>query len=195
MLVLDFGAQYAQLIARRVRECRVRSELVPHDITPEEVLAKNPYGLILSGGPASIYADGAPRLDPRLLELGIPVLGICYGMQAMADALGGDVARTGAAEFGKTELDVRGGVLLHDVGDVDSCWMSHNDAVVRAPDGFGVTASTPSTPVAAMEDPERGLYARAVPPRGAAHAARHRHAQELPLATPATRPRPGRRSR
>ena len=87
------------------------------------------------------------------------MLGICYGMQAMADALGGDVARTGAAEFGKTELDIRGGVLLHDVGDVDSCWMSHNDAVVRAPDGFGVTASTPSTPVAAMEDPERGLYA------------------------------------
>ena len=98
-------------------------------------------------------------LDPRLLDLGIPVLGICYGMQAMADALGGEVARTGAAEFGKTELDVRGGVLLHDVGEVDSCWMSHNDAVVRAPDGFGVTASTPSTPVAAMEDPERGLYA------------------------------------
>jgi GMP synthase (glutamine-hydrolysing) len=102
VLVLDFGAQYAQLIARRVRECRVRSELVPHDITPEEVLAKEPYGLILSGGPASIYADGAPRLDPRLLALGIPVLGICYGMQAMAQALGGDVARTGGAEFGST---------------------------------------------------------------------------------------------
>ena len=118
VLVLDFGAQYAQLIARRVRECRVRSELVPHDITPEEVLAKNPYGLILSGGPASIYADGAPRLDPRLLELGIPVLGICYGMQAMAQALGGEVARTGTAEFGKTELSVLGGVMLHDVGDV-----------------------------------------------------------------------------
>jgi GMP synthase (glutamine-hydrolysing) len=159
VLVLDFGAQYAQLIARRVRECRVRSELVPHDITPEEVLAKDPYGLILSGGPASIYADGAPRLDPRLLALGIPVLGICYGMQAMAQALGGDVAHTGNAEFGHTEIEIRGGVLLHDVGDVESCWMSHNDAVVRAPDGFGVTASTPATPVAAMEDPERGLYA------------------------------------
>ena len=159
MLVLDFGAQYAQLIARRVRECRVRSELVPHDITPEEVLEKNPYGLILSGGPASIYAEGAPLLDPRLLELGIPVLGICYGMQAMAAALGGEVARTGTAEFGKTELSVLGGVMLHDVGDVGTCWMSHNDAVVRPPAGFGVTASTPSTPVAGMEDPERGLYA------------------------------------
>ncbi|MDX6536066.1 MAG: hypothetical protein QOD37_407, partial [Gaiellales bacterium] len=159
VLVLDFGAQYAQLIARRVRECRVRSELVPHDISPEDVLAKNPYGLILSGGPASIYADDAPQLDPRLLELGIPVLGICYGMQAMAKVLGGEVARTGTAEFGKTELSVLGGVMLHDVGDVGSCWMSHNDAVVRAPAGFGVTASTPSTPVAGMEDPERGLYA------------------------------------
>jgi GMP synthase (glutamine-hydrolysing) len=159
VLVLDFGAQYAQLIARRVRECRVRSELVPHDITPEEVLEKNPYGLILSGGPASIYAEGAPRLDPRLLELGIPVLGICYGMQAMAAALGGEVARTGTAEFGKTELSVLGGVMLHDIGDVGTCWMSHNDAVVRPPAGFGVTASTPSTPVAGMEDPERGFYA------------------------------------
>jgi GMP synthase (glutamine-hydrolysing) len=159
VLVLDFGAQYAQLIARRVRECRVRSELVPHDITPEEVLAKNPYGLILSGGPASIYAEGAPRLDPRLLELGIPVLGICYGMQAMAQALGGEVAHTGTAEFGKTELSVLGGVMLHDVGDVGTCWMSHNDAVVRPPAGFGITASTPSTPVAGMEDPERGFYA------------------------------------
>jgi GMP synthase (glutamine-hydrolysing) len=159
VLVLDFGAQYAQLIARRVRECRVRSELVPHDITPEEVLAKNPYGLILSGGPASIYAEGAPRLDPRLLELGIPVLGICYGMQAMAQALGGEVAHTGTAEFGKTELSVLGGVMLHDVGDVGTCWMSHNDAFVRPPAGFGITASTPSTPVAGMEDPERGFYA------------------------------------
>jgi len=159
VLVLDFGAQYAQLIARRVRECRVRSELVPHDISPEEVLAKNPYGLILSGGPASIYAEDAPQLDPRLLELGVPVLGICYGMQAMAKVLGGEVARTGTAEFGKTELTVLGGVMLHDVGDVGSCWMSHNDAVVRPPAGFGVTASTPSTPVAGMEDPERGLYA------------------------------------
>ena len=108
VLVLDFVAQYAQLIARRVRECRVRSELVPHDITPEQVLEKNPYGLILSGGPASIYADDAPQLNPRLLQLGIPVLGICYGMQAMAQALGGEVARTGTGEFGKTGLSVLG---------------------------------------------------------------------------------------
>ncbi|MEA2208257.1 MAG: hypothetical protein QOF54_734, partial [Solirubrobacteraceae bacterium] len=131
---------------------------LPHDTPVDELRRRNPLGIVLSGGPASIHEPGAPVLDPEILELGVPVLGICYGMQAMAQALGGDVARTGGAEFGKTELDIRGGVLLHDVGDVDSCWMSHNDAVVRAPDGFGVTASTPSTPVAAMEDPERGLY-------------------------------------
>ena len=160
MLVLDFGAQYAQLIARRVRECRVRSELVPHDITPEEVLAKNPV---------RPHPLGRPGLDLRRRRAAArPAAARSSGSRCWAsatacrpwrDALGGDVARTGGAEFGKTELDVRGGVLLHDVGDVDSCWMSHNDAVVRAPDGFGVTASTPSTPVAAMEDPERGLYA------------------------------------
>ena len=159
VLVLDFGAQYAQLIARRVRECRVRSELVPHDISPEEVLEKRPYGLILSGGPASIYEPGAPVLDPRLLQLGIPVLGICYGMQAMAMALGGEVARTGSSEFGKTELRVEGGVVLGDLPEAASCWMSHTDAVVREPLGFRVTASTAATPVAAMEDPDRGLYA------------------------------------
>ena len=159
VLVLDFGAQYAQLIARRVRECRVRSELVPHDISPEEVREKRPYGLILSGGPASIYEPGAPVLDPRLLQLGIPVLGICYGMQAMAMALGGEVARTGSSEFGKTELRVEGGVVLGDLPEAASCWMSHTDAVVREPLGFRVTASTAATPVAAMEDPERGLYA------------------------------------
>ena len=159
VLVLDFGAQYAQLIARRVRECRVRSELVPYDISPEEVLERQPYGLILSGGPASIYEPGAPALDPRLLQLGIPVLGICYGMQAMTIALGGEVARTGSSEFGKTELRVEGGVVLADLPESASCWMSHTDAVVREPHGFRVTASTVSTPVAAMEDPERGLYA------------------------------------
>ena len=158
VLVLDFGAQYAQLIARRVRECRVRSELVAHDISPEEVIARNPYGLILSGGPASIYEAGAPALDPRLLALGIPVLGICYGMQAMTAALGGEVARTGGSEFGKSDLRVEGGVVLGDLPEATTCWMSHNDAVVREPRGFRVTASTPSTPVAAMEDAARGLY-------------------------------------
>ena len=159
MLVLDFGAQYAQLIARRVRECRVRSELVPHDITPDEVLARNPYGLILSGGPASIYADGAPRSIRACSTSASRCWASATACRRWRTRSAARSPARAAAEFGKTELDVRGGVLLHDVGEVDSCWMSHNDAVVRAPDGFGVTASTPSTPVAAMEDPERGLYA------------------------------------
>ncbi len=145
VVVLDYGGQYSQLIARRVRECGFFSELLPHNVGAEEVARRKPKGLILSGGPASVYADGARKLDKELLELGIPVLGICYGMQAMAAALGGDVARTGGAEFGKTELDIRGGVLLHDVGEVDSCWMSHNDAVEDAsgvnPGGASKTVS------------------------------------------------------
>ena len=108
VLVVDFGAQYAQLIARRIRECRVFSAVVPHDIAPDEIAALHPKGLVLSGGPASVYEPGAPALNPALLELGVPVLGICYGMQSMAQVLGGEVARTGAAEFGKTLLEVLG---------------------------------------------------------------------------------------
>ena len=158
VLVIDYGAQYAQLIARRVRECRVFSEIVHHSLPAEALRARDPLGIILSGGPASIHADGAPVLDPALLELGVPVLGICYGMQAMAAALGGEVARTGAAEFGRTALSDSSGELFHDIGDATTCWMSHNDSVVRAPAGFAVTASTPGAPVAAMEAPERGLY-------------------------------------
>jgi GMP synthase (glutamine-hydrolysing) len=158
VIVLDFGAQYSQLIARRVRECRVYSELLPHDTPIAELRARDPLGLILSGGPASIYEPGAPALDPEVLELGVPVLGICYGMQAMTVALGGTVAHTGRAEFGKTALDDVGGLLFHDLPDATTCWMSHNDSVVKAPAGFAVTASTGSTPVAAMEAPERGLY-------------------------------------
>jgi GMP synthase (glutamine-hydrolysing) len=159
VIVLDFGAQYSQLIARRVRECRVYSELLPHDTPLEELRRRDPQGLILSGGPASIHEPGAPRLDPGVLELGVPVLGICYGMQAMAAALGGEVARTGRAEFGKTALEDVGGELFHDLPDVTTCWMSHNDSVTRAPAGFTVTASTSGAAVAAMEAPERGLYA------------------------------------
>ncbi|MGD9697265.1 MAG: glutamine-hydrolyzing GMP synthase [Thermoleophilia bacterium] len=158
VLVVDFGAQYSQLIARRIRECRVFSAVVPHDAPHEEILALRPAGLVLSGGPASVYAPGAPAMNPRLLDLGIPVLGICYGMQSMVQALGGEVARTDAGEFGKTPVTVlsRDGMF----GDLpaEQCWMSHRDTVVRAPQGFAVTARTANTPVAAMESPARRLY-------------------------------------
>jgi GMP synthase (glutamine-hydrolysing) len=159
VLVLDFGAQYAQLIARRVRECRVYSELVPHDTPADQLAASDPIGIILSGGPASIYAPGAPAVDPRVFALGVPVLGICYGMQAMAAALGGEVANTGVGEFGRTPVRLERGALFADVAADGVCWMSHRDSVVRAPDGFSVTAATEATPVAAMEDAARGLYA------------------------------------
>jgi GMP synthase (glutamine-hydrolysing) len=160
VLVVDYGAQYAQLIARRVRECHVYSEIVPHDLSAQQIAARKPSGIILSGGPQSVYSPGAPVADPGLLALGVPVLGICYGQQVMAQALGGEVARTGVAEFGKADLTVGtpGSVLFSELPVAQSVWMSHNDAVVRAPKGFRHTASTPASPVAAFEDPERGLY-------------------------------------
>jgi len=159
VLVIDLGAQYAQLIARRVRECRVYSEIVPHDLPAAELMAKRPAGLILSGGPASVYERGAPSLDPDVLGVGLPVLGICYGQQFMTQALAGEVRATGLREYGRTELFVDDpGVLLADLPPIDTVWMSHGDTVVRAPDGFRVTAHTQSTPVAAMEDRERGLF-------------------------------------
>jgi GMP synthase (glutamine-hydrolysing) len=159
VLVIDLGAQYAQLIARRVRECHVYSEIVPHDLPVSELVAKRPAGLILSGGPASVYEPGAPSLDPEVLALGLPVLGICYGQQFMTQALAGEVRGTGLREYGRTELSVDDpGVLLADLPATDTVWMSHGDTVVRAPDGFRVTAHTESTPVAAMEDRERGLF-------------------------------------
>lgn len=159
VLVVDFGAQYAQLIARRVREANVHSAIVPRDITASEVAAQAPVGIILSGGPASVYAEDAYRMDPGIFELGIPVLGICYGHQLMADIVGGEVANTGQAEYGKTELiSSRESLLFGDLPETQQVWMSHRDAVSRAPDGFVVTASTPSAPVAAMEDPTRGLF-------------------------------------
>jgi GMP synthase (glutamine-hydrolysing) len=159
VLVVDFGAQYAQLIARRVRECHVYSEIVPFDVPVEELEAMRPAGLILSGGPASVYEPGAPAVDARLFELSVPVLGICYGQQAMAQALGGRVERTGLREYGRTELSViRPGVLLSDLPPKETVWMSHSDTVTAAPGGFDVTARTDSTPVAAMEAPERGLF-------------------------------------
>ncbi|MCB0881829.1 MAG: glutamine-hydrolyzing GMP synthase [Thermoleophilia bacterium] len=158
VLVVDFGAQYAQLIARRIRECRVFSAVIPHDMPPEEIAELHPMGLVLSGGPSSVYAAEAPGLNPEFLRLGIPVLGICYGMQAMTQALGGTVERTGAAEFGKTDLSVlsRAGLLRE--FPAETCWMSHNDSVTRPPDGFSVSAQTAGAPVAAMEDAERRLY-------------------------------------
>jgi GMP synthase (glutamine-hydrolysing) len=162
VLVVDLGAQYAQLIARRVREAHVYSEIVPHDASAAEVRARRPAGVILSGGPASVYADGAPRVDPGLFDLGVPVLGICYGHQLMASVLGGEVAATGQREYGATDLalDEGGaGALLQDLPERDTVWMSHGDAVTRAPEGFRVTARTDQIPIAAMEDPARGLYA------------------------------------
>ncbi len=158
VLVVDLGGQYSQLIARRVRECRVYSELVGHTITPEAVRARNPYALVLSGGPASVYAEGAPHIDPRIYELGIPTLGICYGAQLLALDLGGRVDRTGVSEFGKTDLRVHESTLLRDTPAEQTVWMSHRDTVVEAPAGARVVARSAATPVAAFEAPERGLY-------------------------------------
>src|SRR3989442_497105 len=158
VLVVDLGGQYAQLIARRVRECRVYSELVGHDVTQEQVRARDPHALILSGGPASVYAEDAPHIDPRIFELGIPTLGICYGMQLMAQKLGGRVDRTGVSEFGKTELRVEESRLLKDTPGEQTVWMSHRDSVVAPPEGARVVAGSPSTPIGAFEAPERKLY-------------------------------------
>jgi GMP synthase (glutamine-hydrolysing) len=158
VLVLDLGGQYSQLIARRVRECRVYSELVHHSISPEAVRARNPLALVLSGGPASVYADGAPRIDPQIFELGIPTLGICYGMQLMAQDLGGRVERTGVSEFGKTDVKAEDGALFTNLPPEQVAWMSHRDSVTAPPAGARVVASSTSTPIAAFEDPERGLY-------------------------------------
>src|ERR687891_674782 len=160
VLVIDYGAQYAQLIARRVRECHVYSEIVPHDITLEDLAGMRPAGIILSGGPKSVHSQGAPSADPRLFELGVPVLGICYGQQLMAQTLGGEVARTGVSEFGKTDLEVSvpTATLFSELPVEQTVWMSHNDAVVSPPAGFKVTASTAASPVAGFEDRDRGLY-------------------------------------
>ena len=154
VLVVDFGAQYAQLIARRVREARVYSEIVPHSAPVEEILARDPAAIILSGGPASVYEPGAPQVDPKLFDAGVPILGICYGFQAMARALGGSVAHTGQREFGRTPLTVTGdgGTLLAGLPREQTVWMSHGDCVTAAPHGFTIIASTPHAPVAAFED-------------------------------------------
>jgi GMP synthase (glutamine-hydrolysing) len=152
VLVVDFGAQYAQLIARRVREARVYSEIVPHSMPVAEMLAKNPAAIILSGGPSSVYEPGAPGLDAGLFDSDVPVFGICYGFQAMAQALGGTVAHTGAREYGRTLLSAQGGTLLRELPAGLPVWMSHGDSVTIAPAGFAVTASSAGAPVAAFED-------------------------------------------
>ncbi|AQX15209.1 glutamine-hydrolyzing GMP synthase [Tessaracoccus lapidicaptus] len=158
VLVVDFGAQYAQLIARRVREAAVYSEIVSSKIDADAILAQRPAAIILSGGPSSVYEEGAPQLDPRLLEAGIPVLGICYGFQAMAQALGGTVNRTGQREYGRTPLSIHdGGCLLGSFPNTLNVWMSHGDSVSRAPKGFQVLARTAGAPVAAFEDVSRKL--------------------------------------
>jgi GMP synthase (glutamine-hydrolysing) len=183
VIVVDFGAQYGQLIARRVRDLHVYSELVPHDVNVQELRANPPAAIILSGGPASVYAEDAPALNPALLEMGVPVLGFCYGMQAMAQALGGEVAHTDIAEYGPAELTVLGNAVLTDAAPnsashtsshptphtasllfcetptTQTVWMSHRDSVGRLPKGFVATASTPTTPIAAMECASRKLYA------------------------------------
>ena len=159
VVVLDFGGQYSQLIARRVRECGVFSELVPHHVDVEEIASRRPKGLILSGGPASVYAPDAPRLDRALLELGIPVLGICYGMQLLALDLGGRVEGAEVGEFGRSQLTVHEpGTLLAGLPAEQSCWMSHRDTVFAPPPGFAALASSTGSPVAAFESPERGVY-------------------------------------
>lgn len=157
VLVVDFGAQYAQLIARRVREARVYSEVVPHTVSVDELKARKPRAIVLSGGPASVYEDGAPQLDPELFDLDVPVFGICYGFQAMAQALGGTVTRTGTSEYGRTELEIVGGQLHSDLPDSQPVWMSHSDAVTAAPDGFDVVATSSGAPVAAFENRGRRL--------------------------------------
>jgi GMP synthase (glutamine-hydrolysing) len=159
VLVLDFGGQYSQLIARRVRECGVFAELLPHHVALEEVIRRRPKGLILSGGPASVYAEGAPKLRRELLELGVPVLGICYGMQAMVLELGGRVEGAEIGEFGRSRLLVtEHGRLLDGTPAEQSCWMSHRDTVYDAPPGFAALASSTESPVAAIESSERQLY-------------------------------------
>ncbi|HKZ20369.1 MAG TPA: glutamine-hydrolyzing GMP synthase [Acidimicrobiia bacterium] len=159
VLVVDFGAQYAQLIARRVREAHVHSEIVSRQIKADQIREKQAEALILSGGPASVYADDSYRIDPAILELGIPILGICYGHQLLADLAGGSVARTDLAEFGRTKVEIApGSHLLSGLPSELTTWMSHRDAVANPPPGFRAVAQSRGSQVAAMEDPERGLF-------------------------------------
>lgn len=160
IIVLDFGGQYNQLIARRVRECNVYCEVHPYSMTMDKIREMNPKGIIFTGGPNSVYGDDSPRCPKELLEMGIPVLGICYGSQLMAYLLGGSVKTAPVSEYGHTEVEVdTSSVLFQDVSPSTVCWMSHTDYIEKAPEGFRVTAHTPVCPVAAMELPEKNLYA------------------------------------
>jgi len=162
VLVVDFGAQYAQLIARRVREHHVYSEIVPHTITAAEVAAKNPTAIILSGGPKSVHIDGAPRLDPAVYDSGVPILGICYGAQLIAHQLGGEVARGTRGEYGRTQMariiGSKSTLLTTDIPAEQDVWMSHFDAISQVPIGFIATASTPDAPIAVLENAERRIW-------------------------------------
>jgi GMP synthase (glutamine-hydrolysing) len=159
VLVIDFGAQYAQLIARRVRQAHVYSEILPATASIDEILVRNPKAIIFSGGPASVYADGAPKIDPKIFEQGIPIFGICYGFQAMAQALGGEVAKTGKSEFGRTKFSANNSAqLFANLPEEFNVWMSHGDSVAKAPDGFNTIGSTADTSIAAFEN-ESGLLA------------------------------------
>ena len=158
--VFDFGAQYGQLIARRVRDLHVYSEIVPCDISAEEISRMAPSAIILSGGPASVYADDAPDMDKRIFSLGIPVLGFCYGQQIMSVKLGGEVGHTEKGEYGPATITRQGtSRILDGTPDTQTVWMSHRDAVARVPEGFTVTSTTDVCPVASMEDASRNLYA------------------------------------
>lgn len=159
IIVLDFGGQYNQLIARRVRECNVYCEVHPYTVSLEKIKELNPKGIIFTGGPNSVYAEESPRYDKAIYELGIPILGICYGSQLMAYDLGGEVKTAPVSEYGKTEVTVGTSVIFEDVSENTICWMSHTDYIAKAPEGFTSVASTPVCPVAAMENPERKFYA------------------------------------
>jgi GMP synthase (glutamine-hydrolysing) len=160
VLVVDFGAQYAQLIARRVREAHVYSEIVPHTTTAAQIAEHRPSAIVLSGGPKSVHVDDAPSIDPAVYDLGVPIFGICYGAQLIARDLGGEVSRTGKGEYGRTDLSVVAPSVLfgHDQPEQQTVWMSHFDAITRAPDGFATTATTASTPAAVFESTERRIF-------------------------------------
>ena len=162
VLVVDFGAQYSQLIARRVREAKVYSEIVPSTLSAAEFAARRPSAIILSGGPKSVHVEGAPVIDPAVYELGIPILGICYGAQLIAQQLGGTVGRGGSGEYGRTTMtrsaDAESVLLTEDIPQTQDVWMSHFDAVVEVPEGFRATASTPGAQVAVLENPERKIF-------------------------------------
>ena len=160
IIVLDFGGQYNQLIARRVRECNVYAEVHPYTLSLDKIREMNPKGIIFTGGPNSVYGEDSPRCSAEIFELGIPIMGICYGSQLMAYLLGGKVETAPVSEYGKTEVDTEASsVLFQNVERKTICWMSHTDYISKAPEGFQITASTPVCPVAAMECPERKLYA------------------------------------